>query len=39
MISGVAMKTNDPNLIKVCGHTSLFTFDLKKLGFVGSSSM
>ena len=39
MISGVAMKTADPDVIKVCCHAFLFAFNLKANAFVGSSSM
>lgn len=39
LCAGVAMKTENPNQVKVCGHTQLYTFDLKQKKFVGSSSM
>jgi hypothetical protein len=39
LLTGVAMKTDVPHQIKVCGHTQLFTFDLKQKKFVGSSSV
>ena len=39
MISGVAMKTNDVDVVKVCCHSFLFSFNLKANAFVGSSSM
>ena len=39
MISGVAMKTVNPEVIKVCCHAFLFSFNLKINAFVGSSSM
>lgn len=39
MISGVAMKTADPDVIKVCCHAFLFAFNLKANAFVGSSAM
>lgn len=37
LVSGFAMKTESPNMIKVCGHGSLFTIDLKKKKFIGTS--
>lgn len=39
MISGVAMKTADVDVIKVCCHSFLFSFNLKANAFVGSSTM
>lgn len=39
MISGVAMKTTDADVIKVCCHSFLFSFNTKANAFVGSSSM
>lgn len=39
MISGVAMKTTDVDVIKVCCHSFLFSFNIKANAFVGSSSM
>nr|AAM96949.2 macronuclear development protein 3 [Stylonychia lemnae]AAP20881.1 macronuclear development protein 3 [Stylonychia lemnae] len=39
MISGIAMQTGEPNKIKVCGHTQLFTFDIEQRKFLCSSSV
>ena len=39
MMSGVAMRTADVDVIKVCCHAFLFSFNLKINAFVGSSSM
>ena len=39
LLTGVAMKTDVNYQIKVCGHTQLFTFDLKQKKFVASSSV
>ena len=39
MMSGVAMRTTDVDVIKVCCHAFLFSFNLKINAFVGSSSM
>eukprot|EP00347_Sterkiella_histriomuscorum_P021345 403334310 len=39
MLNGIAMKTQDPNIVKVCGHTQLFSFDLNQRKFIDSSSI
>ena len=39
MISGVAMKTADPDVVKVCCHAFLFAYNTKVNAFVGSSAM
>jgi hypothetical protein len=39
MISGVAMRTADPDEVKIAGHTSLYSFNLKSNSFTGTSSM
>ena len=39
MVSGVAMRTPDADVIKVAGHAFLFQFNIKANAFVGHSSM
>ncbi|TNV82888.1 hypothetical protein FGO68_gene13992 [Halteria grandinella] len=39
MTTGVAMKTDVPQQIKICGHTQMFTFDLKQRKFVATSNV
>ena len=39
MISGVAMKTADSDVIKLCCHSFLFSYNLRTNTFTGSSSM
>jgi hypothetical protein len=36
---GIAMKSEKPDQVKICGHTSLYNFDFKQRKFVGSQSV
>lgn len=39
LASGFATKGDHPNQVKVCGHSQLFTYDLKLRKFVGFSNV
>lgn len=39
LVSGFASKTENAQVVKVCGHSQLFSFDMKLRKFVGSSNV